>query len=173
MIDDAWGYWFAGFFDGEGCLLVKRMHRGRRSSRYVCGAEITLRADDAAILHEIAERTGIGQVHDKRGGDDPRRPNPFSRWQFSRKAEARALVAIFDRYPLRAKRLRGVCRDAWNGCAVGAGRPVPDAAADRSVGAGAGVGGKLGASRCVRPAAARVRLGRIGGRPHADLGLGP
>jgi hypothetical protein len=111
MIDDAWGYWFAGFFDGEGCFLVKAMHHGRRTTRYVCSAEITLRADDAAILYEIAERTGIGQVHDKRGADDPRRPNPFSRWQFGKKAEAQALVAIFDRYPLRAKKARDYA--AW------------------------------------------------------------
>jgi hypothetical protein len=111
MIDDAWGHWFAGFFDGEGCFTVKPTHRARRTATYVCSAEITLRADDAAILYEIVERTGIGRVHDKRGGDDPRRPNPFSRWQFGKQAEARALVAIFDRYPLRAKKARDYA--AW------------------------------------------------------------
>jgi hypothetical protein len=102
-VDDAFGHWLAGFIDGEGCFIIKaNPKRGR--VHYACVFEISLRADDAAILHECARRTGLGQVHEKRGRITERRPNPFVRWQMSRRAEALALVELLDRYPLRAKK---------------------------------------------------------------------
>jgi hypothetical protein len=53
--DDQFGWWLAGFVDGEGCLFID--NRGSVSLR------IALRADDLPVLQEIQSRLGVGSVH--------------------------------------------------------------------------------------------------------------
>jgi hypothetical protein len=98
------GHWLAGFFAGEGHLSV-RLHQATRGTyNYTCAAGITLRADDAAVLREIASAVGTGNVTylpDTRGNPNWR---PRAVWTVGSKPGCRRLVEIFDAYPLRAKK---------------------------------------------------------------------
>lgn len=102
VLDSGFGHWLAGFMDGEGCFSIQEQrNRGYgQTLHYVCKARVTLRGDDAAILYEISERTGIGTVLSQHCSN----VNPKATWEVSRKAECVALIAILDRYPLRAKK---------------------------------------------------------------------
>ena len=100
-MDDAFGHWFAGFFDGEGCLYVNRIQRPERDYFYCCAA-IQLRADELPILMEIREQTGIGTVTrtvDRKNGSCPQRS-----WTVTSTAGCLALRGIFACHPLRAKK---------------------------------------------------------------------
>jgi hypothetical protein len=102
--DDAFGHWFAGFADGEGSFDIHSVASG---AAYICRFIIGLRSDDRAVLDEIAARTGLGSIY----AVPPRESQWHSAraqvtWTVARKAEVLRLVAIFDRYPLRAKKAR-------------------------------------------------------------------
>lgn len=97
MSDDAFGHWLAGFIDGEGCFLIPQ-----RGGRYAPCFSLQLRADDAAILHEIVARTAIGRVAPKSHAPTC----PMVGWHVASRADCRALCAILDVHPLRAKKRR-------------------------------------------------------------------
>ncbi len=103
-LDDGFGHWFAGFVAGEGSFLIYRHGRGGRSGSpsYLCGCRIGLRADDAGILHEIVDRTGVGvvRVYERK----VTKHAPYAEWRTRSRNECVALVHILDRYPLRAKK---------------------------------------------------------------------
>jgi hypothetical protein len=98
-VDDSFGHWLAGFIDGEGCFLIS----GKREGRLACAACVKLRGDDRPILDEIVERTGIGSV---RHQPNTQRTHPQYAWLVNNKADCLALVALLDRFPLRAKKAR-------------------------------------------------------------------
>lgn len=95
--DDAFGHWLAGFIDGEGSFII---HGAERKQCRMC---VKLRADDRAILDEIVERTGIGRVTHQ---PNNARTNPQYGWLVITKADCQRLVALLERYPLRAKKAR-------------------------------------------------------------------
>ena len=99
-IDPAFGHWFAGFVDGEGCFDLHAVHCATKTYYYP-RLTIGLRDDDAPVLGEIQRRTGLGSI-------TPRRPkggiNPQVAWSVTRKNEVAPLCALLDRYPLRAKK---------------------------------------------------------------------
>jgi hypothetical protein len=99
-LDDGFGHWLAGFTDGEGSFQI----HARGDTTCVCTFAIALRIDDRAILEEIQRRLGIGRmslrVKRQPGGQDQ------AQWSVSSKREDRALVDVFERYPLRAKKAR-------------------------------------------------------------------
>lgn len=98
-IDAAFGHWFAGFTDGEGCFRIKRTNMGT----YQCRFSIGLRADDEPILREIRERLGVGiLVH---SGRDSIKQEQW-RLEVNAKAEVTFLARVFDAFPLRAKKAR-------------------------------------------------------------------
>lgn len=101
---DAFGHWFAGFVDGEGCFDIHPI-RGPGTVSYICRLSIGLRWDDAPILREIQQRTGLGDLrhHTANGGPRGNTGNQ-ARWTVAKKAEVAQLVLLFDRYPLRAKK---------------------------------------------------------------------
>lgn len=100
MIDDAFGHWLAGFIDGEGCFRIHSQKRGR----YLTPAfHLKLRADDRPILEEIARRVGAGRLYDMPAHGTSR---PGTVWRCQSQADCRALAAVLDRYPLRAKKAR-------------------------------------------------------------------
>lgn len=103
MLEAAFGHWFAGFFDGEGSLGIYPGYGERTGFR--CTAKISLRADDRPILEEIAATLGIGRVYDDKKG---RRngSNPCSAWIVEGREACAVLVAVLERYPLRAKKQR-------------------------------------------------------------------
>lgn len=96
---DAFGHWFAGFADGEGCFRIKSTNKGT----YHCRFSIGLRADDAPILHEVRDWLGFGiLVH---SGKDNIKQEQW-RLEINSKRGCQRLVEVFDRYPLRAKKAR-------------------------------------------------------------------
>lgn len=103
-IDDAFGHWFAGFVDGEGNFDIHAIHNTRRT--FICRFSIGLRIDDHDILAEIQRRTGLGdiRIHCPPQGGPRGRTGDQARWTVARKRETAALVEIFNRYPLRAKK---------------------------------------------------------------------
>lgn len=127
---DAFGNWLAGFIDGEGSFLIDRI-RYARGTLYRCQFQLNVRSDDASILHEIVERTGIGAISRQPGKDrrltGGRRNKPSVRWYVHKKQGCQQLVDLLDRYPLRAKKAADylIWREAvrwWNESVV-LGRP--------------------------------------------------
>ena len=107
-IDDAFGHWLAGFTDGEACFEIKRI-QGPQTASYICRMTIGLRIDDRPILDEIARRTGLGTItistaQSKHGTYYTPGRGDQARWEVSRKREVAKLAAIYERYPLRAKK---------------------------------------------------------------------
>jgi hypothetical protein len=104
---DGFGHWLAGFFDGEGCFVIWTA-RGRGTVSYACRAQIKLRDDDAAILHEVQRRTGVGRVIAEKvygkANRDTKNTNPQMVWLAANKADCARVVRLFDRFPLRAKK---------------------------------------------------------------------
>lgn len=96
-MDSAFGNWLAGFAAGEGCFLIQKNGRG---ARYCCFT-IALHVDDEPILRLCAERTGLGRVT---VGHPPSQRGGRVIWHIRAKAECLALVGIFERHPLRAKK---------------------------------------------------------------------
>lgn len=94
--DEAFLNWLAGFIDGEGSFLIYGSPRPRH-----CRMTIQVRDDDAPIIEEIINRTGIGtsQTLPARG-----RSNTRVAWQVWTKPDCLALVAVLDEHPLRAKK---------------------------------------------------------------------
>lgn len=98
-LDPGLGHWLAGFADGEGCFTTRKSGAG-----FVCEFVIHLRADDAAILRQVHEATGLGDVSGPADREDG--SSPMVKWVVRRQADCAKLVAIFDAFPLRAKKAR-------------------------------------------------------------------
>jgi hypothetical protein len=95
-LDDASGYWLAGFIDGEGCFMI-----GSKGSGPTCWFQVCVRDDDAAILRRIAAQTGIGKLYPLVANGTS---NPQAMWVVYSKPQCRRLVEILDRYRLRARK---------------------------------------------------------------------
>lgn len=100
-IPEAFGNWLAGFTDGEGSFNLVLTRHGNIVPRFA----ISLRRDDRAVLSEIHETLGFGRIYDtKRFESSVRNNNPKSSFCCHSVRECRALVDVFDRFPLRAKK---------------------------------------------------------------------
>jgi hypothetical protein len=58
-VTDEFGYWFSGFFDGEGTLLAMR-ENGRQLTQKIL---ILLRDDDGSVNRWIQENLGCGKIY--------------------------------------------------------------------------------------------------------------
>lgn len=101
--EEAFGHWFAGFTDAEGCLSAHRRTGGRMETRF----RLSLRDDDRAVLETIRERLRVGRIHcssralaRSRGGKD-RDAVAYEVYALPEKVQ---LVEFFDRYPLQTKK---------------------------------------------------------------------
>lgn len=95
----AFGNWFAGFVDGEGCFYINRSTR----DTYNPGFRIQLREDDVAIIGTIRQTLGFGSInyHSKRG-----KTNPSVSYNVKSLPNCQAVIDLLDLHPLRSKKLR-------------------------------------------------------------------
>jgi len=96
-IDAGFGYWLAGFTDGEGCFRVQKHERGT----HTCAFQIKLRRDDKAALERIRRFVGHGSIRDIDGDGAS---NPQATYVVQDKDGCAALVGLFRRFPLAAKK---------------------------------------------------------------------
>lgn len=99
-MDDTFGYWLAGYIDGEGhfgCNVY-----GKRRS-VIKGMTINARADDKPLLELCQQQTGLGKLHFVPAKAGSR---PGWRWVVASTRECLALVEILEKYPLRSKKQR-------------------------------------------------------------------
>lgn len=94
-ITEAFGHWFAGFTDGEGCFYI-----APSGCRFIIG----LRGDDDAVVREIQATIGYGRINIARKRTNARSPHPQVRYEVARKAHCAQLTTIFDRFPLKTKK---------------------------------------------------------------------
>jgi len=93
------GYWFAGFVDGEGSFNIARNSRGAR----YCVFRIALSKRDLSILKEIQSRFGFGTLWI---GHPASQYSARVAWTVQSKSECLRLVEIFERFPLRTEKRR-------------------------------------------------------------------
>lgn len=95
-ISEAFGNWFAGFVDGEGCFYI-----GENG----CAFYVHMRADDLAALQWIKDELRIGRIHFvKKTGSNSR--NASVRFEVSRKLHCVWLTGFFEAFPLHTKKQR-------------------------------------------------------------------
>lgn len=96
-LDPFWSSWLAGFIDGEGCFEISQ-------ARYPT-FKLGLRDDDYHILQEIIDVTGLGTLMKyKTNSGKTRKSNPAARWNVVALDDCLCLVALLEKYPLRAKK---------------------------------------------------------------------
>lgn len=109
-IDEAFGHWFAGFVDGEGCFFVRRnivRYDGDSYVTYGCSLSMTARDDDLPMLEWIRDRLEMGSISRRhQGPSQGTRGNPSACLYIGAKADVLCLVEIFHRFPLRSKKRR-------------------------------------------------------------------
>ena len=96
--DAGFGYWLAGFTDGEGCFRVQRHERGT----HVCAFQIKLRRDDRSVLERIHRFVGYGSINNVT--DTNSTSNPQATYVVQDKEGCERLVGLFRKYPLAAKK---------------------------------------------------------------------
>lgn len=106
-VSDDFGHYFAGFFDGEGTLVVwhRRRNRGKKSyPEFRLSIQITVRKDDVNVLEYIMDNIG-GNIYKNIHKNSP--TNPAATWRKENIKElAENIVPLFDKYPLHTKKSR-------------------------------------------------------------------
>lgn len=102
-VSDAFGYWFAGLFDGEGSIgLFTRTANDPRYSEFRMYVRIQLRDDDADVIDRIKDNLQVGRVarHGQNG-----RTNPSVSWAVEKVDDlTEVIIPLFERYPLYTKK---------------------------------------------------------------------
>lgn len=103
-VSDEFGYWFSGFFDGEGCLSVFSRPRTDRYFERRLGVQIMLRDDDGHVVDYIKDKIGIGLAYRSPGRFTT---NPKATYRCEAiKDLAEVFIPLFDKYPLHTKKGR-------------------------------------------------------------------
>ena len=103
-VTDAFGYWFSGFFDGEGTLLAMR----ENDRQLTLKIQILLRDDDGSVNRWIQENLGCGKIYPHAVSRQARvktKPGSMFRIRDIRDL-AEIVVPLFDKYPLHSKKAR-------------------------------------------------------------------
>jgi hypothetical protein len=101
---DSFGFWFAGFFDGEGSIVVYTRNRmpDLRYAEYRLAVRIMIRDDDAHVITSIKDNLQVGHVSRQRRNGTI---NPAIAWTCERIQDlAEVIIPLFDRYPLQTKK---------------------------------------------------------------------
>ena len=102
-ISDAFGYWFSGYFDGEGCLVMTFSATSRGFGRRL-GVQVACRADDHDVLAGVHGALGVGTLTDYPAKNGL---NPNTVWRCENAKDlGEVILPLFDRYPLRSKKAR-------------------------------------------------------------------
>jgi hypothetical protein len=105
-VSDAFGFWFSGFFDGEGSITAFTRPSTARPqySEYRLHVRIMIRDDDADAITRIQDNLKVGIVtRRKRHGSI----NPTIAWHCERIQDlAEVIVPLLDRYPLYTKKAK-------------------------------------------------------------------
>jgi|SRR5579864_8644141 len=106
-VSDAFGYWFMGFFDGEGTitLFTRPCTANPRYSEYRMSVKIMVRDDDANTIYHIKNNLKVGCVHHttrKQGTINP----TIAFIVEDIKDLTEVVIPLFDRYPLYTKKAK-------------------------------------------------------------------
>lgn len=103
-VDSAFGYWFSGFFDGEGCLTVFSRLRENGYTERRLGIQIMLRDDDANVLTRVKDYLQVGTIWSSPSNS---RTNPAIGYRVEKIQDlAEVVIPLFDKYPLYSKKRR-------------------------------------------------------------------
>ncbi len=98
-ISDAWGYWFSGWIDGEGCFTSHVHKRGKAISVWL---NVGVRQDEKPLIQEVKDIFKCGYITEfliKPLG------SPSIQWRVFDINEQRFIILpILDKYPLRSKK---------------------------------------------------------------------
>jgi len=92
--EDGFGYWLAGFLDGEAHLAARIEPAGGVTTLIY----VRLRDDDAAVLKQIQSRTGCGIIRPIKSKAGSKRANPSVRWDVGRKADCLYMAHVLQRF---------------------------------------------------------------------------
>lgn len=98
MVDRDFGNWIAGFIDGEGCFFIVMVPK--RPGGFRPAFSLAVRADDAAVVHQLHEALDLGTVHYYTATNG----NRVVRWSVQSRADCAALIKFLEDHPLRAKK---------------------------------------------------------------------
>jgi hypothetical protein len=113
-LEGDWADFISGFFTAEGSFLMSK--NGPQS--FLPGAQISVRADDVALLREVKDRLQAGRLYiTKRSA--PASQTPTAMWQVRDRDGRDRLVRLFDEHPPRGRRVRQyeIWREAVQVCA--------------------------------------------------------
>lgn len=98
MVDRDFGNWIAGFIDGEGCFFIVKV--SKRPGGFRPAFSLALRADDAAVVHQLHKALSLGNVHYYSASNG----NRVVRWSVQSRADCAALIDFLEGHQLRAKK---------------------------------------------------------------------
>jgi hypothetical protein len=109
MMPEWFGYWLAGFTDGEATFSYGQRDKAANDKRAIIPHYgIILRADDAEILNKIHRYLGTGKIYKmvRKQAPGQYKSKPQLQFRIIKKKELLALIRIFDKYTLQSKKLK-------------------------------------------------------------------
>lgn len=102
---DEFGYWFSGFFDGEGCIVAfTRQCTRSKYSEFRLSVRIMVRDDDFNVIKRIQDNLQVGHIS---RGKSHGATNPTVAWTCERVQDlAEVIIPLFDNYPLYTKKAK-------------------------------------------------------------------
>ncbi len=108
-VRDDFGYYFAGFVDGEGSFVINGDFRHREN--YKTTFSINLREDDRKILEYFRDTLKVGNIRDNIRSQENKEKwniegeNPKVIWEVADYCELYyIIIPLLEKYPLRAKK---------------------------------------------------------------------
>lgn len=92
------GAFLAGLIEGEASFSIAKQPR---NENHRCLFSLTMRADDEALLTELAQATALGRITSVPARNTS---NPQTDWHITAKSDCLRLCEILDRYPLRGRK---------------------------------------------------------------------